>query len=94
MNQEEAKLKACSLCDKTFLTTSELKNHMLYHQAGRAFSCQSCPMSFVEQCHLDRHVRRVHNGIRRYPCQQCGKAYFEKYELNYHLKYLCRLRVQ
>ena len=92
--QDEPKSKACSQCDKTFLTSSELKNHMLYHQPNRAFTCQSCPMAFVERRHLDRHVRRVHSGVRHYSCRGCAKAFFEKYELNYHLKYLCRLRIQ
>ena len=84
-------------CENTFLTTCELKNHMLYHQSDRrTFFCQhpSCSMSFVEQRHLDRHVRRIHHGIRRYACRDCGKAFFEKYELNYHFKFLCRLRAQ
>jgi len=96
-HQAEAKSKACSQCEKTFLTTSELKNHMLYHQSDRRmFFCQhpSCSMSFVEQRHLDRHVRRIHHGVRRYACRDCGKAFFEKYELNYHLKFLCRHRAQ
>merc|ERR1719270_1345405 len=88
-NEHGVKSKACTQCEKTFFTSSELKNHMLYHQTERTISCPSCPMTFVEQRHLDRHIRRVHNGVRRYTCQNCSKGFFEKYELNYHLKYLC-----
>ena len=84
---------ACSTCDKVFLTASELKNHELYHSSHRAFSCQFCSMSFVEKAHLDRHSRRIHQGLRRFPCSLgCGKAFYEKYELNYHLKSVCPRR--
>lgn len=77
----------CSQCPKKFLTSSELKNHMLYHgETVRAFSCSTCESAFVEKRHLDRHIRRVHTGIRNYFCNSCGKAFYEKYELNYHLK--------
>ena len=85
----------CSQCDREFLTSSELKNHLRYHQPAseaRAFSCSMCHLAFVEKGHLDRHVRRIHTGIRRYLCPHagCGKGFFEKYELNYHLKRRCR----
>ena len=84
-------------CENIFLTTLELENYMLYQQSDRwMIFCQhqSCSMSFVEQRHLDWHVRRIHHGVWRYACLDCGKAFFKKYELNYHLKFLCRLRAQ
>ena len=84
-------------CENTFLTTSELENYMLYQQSDRwMIFCQhqSSSMSFVEQRHLDWHVRRIHHGVLLYACLDCGKAFLKKYKLNYHLKFLCRLRAQ
>ena len=74
----------CSECDKMFLTSSELKNHMVYHFNVRRFPCTSCESAFLEKRHLDRHLRRVHSGIKNFFCSFCGKAFFEKFELNYH----------
>jgi len=91
--QNVTKEYGCSLCPKVFLTSLELKNHQLYHTSHRAFPCQWCSLSFVEKGHLDRHIRRIHQGLRRYPCTLgCGKAFYEKYELNYHLKSRCPRR--
>ena len=74
-------------CEKRFRTTSELKNHMLYHgDIRRSYSCHFCSSAFVEKRHLDRHIRRVHTGVRNFVCNQCDKSFYEKYELNYHCR--------
>ena len=89
--------RSVNKCKNTFLITSELMNHMLYHQSNRwtvFYHYQSYSMSIVEQRHLDRHVHHIHHGVRRYACRDCGKAFVKKYELNYHLKFLCRLWAQ
>ena len=76
----------CPECDKVFLTSSELKNHRIYHDKVRRFPCTDCGSAFLEKRHLDRHLRRVHSGIKNFFCNVCGKAFFEKLELNYHLR--------
>ena len=88
-NDEDCtKRHLCSKCDKFFLTSSELKNHLIYHSNVRRFTCtaDSCDSAFFEKRHLDRHLRRIHSGIANFFCNVCGKAFFEKFELNYHLR--------
>lgn len=79
----------CPQCSKSFLTRSELKNHLLYHQPP-SHACPSCPQVFTEKRHLDRHFKRIHGNLRPHNCPQCNKAFCEKYELNYHLKFSCQ----
>ena len=82
----------CPHCPRAFWTSSELKNHLMYHAPeSRTHHCQLCDLSFVEKRHLDRHARRIHGSTRSYHCPTlgCEKAFFEKYELNYHLKHHC-----
>ena len=78
--------KHCEYCDKSFMTTSELKNHVLYHLKERKHHCTLCSSKFLEKRHLDRHLRRIHSGIKNYICNVCGKGFYERYELNYHWK--------
>ena len=74
-------------CGKRFRTSSELKNHKLYHgEVARSYACHFCSSAFVEKRHLDRHIRRVHTGVRNFPCDHCEKSFYEKYELNYHCR--------
>ena len=74
-------------CGKRFRTSSELKNHKLYHgEVARSYSCHFCSSAFVEKRHLDRHIRRVHTGVRNFLCEYCDKTFYEKYELNYHCR--------
>ena len=84
--EEVISMKHCEYCNKCFMTTSELKNHLLYHLKERKHYCTLCSSKFLEKRHLDRHLRRIHSGIKNYICNVCGKGFFERYELNYHWK--------
>ena len=39
--------------------------------------CKYCPRGFLNQCQLDDHVARAHEGRRPYPCraQGCSRAF-------------------
>ena len=37
----------CGICNKTFLTLANLKQHMLLHQGGKPFRCNFCAMRLV-----------------------------------------------
>ena len=43
----------------------------------RPFVCKYCPRGFLNQCQLDDHVARAHEGRRPYPCraQGCTRAF-------------------
>ena len=43
----------------------------------RPFVCKYCPRGFLNQCQLDDHVARAHEGRRPYPCraQGCSRAF-------------------
>ena len=85
--EDTINMKQCEFCNKSFMTTSELKNHLLYHMKERKHNCTLCSSKFLEKRHLDRHLRRCHSGgIKNFICNVCGKGFYERYELNYHWK--------
>ena len=85
--EDAISMKQCEFCNKSFMTTSELKNHLLYHMKERKHNCTLCSSKFLEKRHLDRHLRRCHSGgIKNFICNVCGKGFYERYELNYHWK--------
>lgn len=50
----------CTLCTKTFLSTSKLKQHMNVHSGDRPFKCRHCPKDFTNFPNWLKHTRRRH----------------------------------
>ena len=58
----EAKNK-CEICEKLFVRSSELNNHILIHQKpiqNKLEKCDKCEKIFSSTQYLKVHVRRVH----------------------------------
>lgn len=50
----------CPNCEKTFLSTSKLKQHLNIHTGLRPFKCQFCPKDFTNFPNWLKHIRRRH----------------------------------
>jgi len=50
----------CLFCEQRFKTLLALEDHTRVHLHERPFFCNSCPLSFRNEAHLKKHVKRVH----------------------------------
>lgn len=49
----------CSICNKVFSRSSQLRLHINIHYFERPFRCESCAVSFRTKGHLQKHKRSV-----------------------------------
>ena len=66
----------CSMCDKTFAMTKDLKQHIRTHTVR--FSCEICGKVLKSKFALQLHRNAIHLGIKNtymkpYLCTSCGK---------------------
>ncbi|XP_055629171.1 zinc finger protein 37-like isoform X2 [Toxorhynchites rutilus septentrionalis] len=67
-----AKKFHCNHCDKKFLTSRSLAQHLRCLE--KKHSCEECGKTFAQQGELKLHLR-MHNGERPFQCTICGKRY-------------------
>ncbi|XP_060726841.1 zinc finger protein 1035 [Tachysurus vachellii] len=60
----------CSFCDKSFISSESLKNHLQLHVGKKPFRCLECGKSFIRRGHLITH-KNIHK--RRIQCSVCKK---------------------
>ena len=66
----------CQFCEKTFATTSDLKQHLSSHGMGKIHKCEDCGREFSNRDSAILH-RKQHNNERTHFCQDCGKGFFK-----------------
>ncbi|XP_077275208.1 uncharacterized protein LOC143904411 isoform X4 [Temnothorax americanus] len=77
----------CSICDKSFRSTSGLNRHVRYvHDGVKNFACDVCGRHLASRASRDEH-RRTHSGERLHVCETCGKSFKQKASLHVHRLY-------
>ena len=75
----------CELCEKRFLTSSHLKDHMKIHTKAKPHQCSHCSKAFANKSHLTIHIR-THTGEKPYKCVFCGRCFAQSSLLKTHKK--------
>ncbi|XP_034150243.1 oocyte zinc finger protein XlCOF6-like isoform X2 [Esox lucius] len=75
----------CDHCGKDFVSTTNLKTHLLYLSGERSHVCSLCGKRFVQTSCLKRHMR-THTGEKLYVCPCCGKACSDSGNLKRHIR--------
>ncbi|XP_026461417.1 zinc finger protein 19-like [Ctenocephalides felis] len=74
----------CQLCDKAFIRSSHLDQHVLIHTGERPNKCEICGKTFKQSKDLKRHMF-IHSEERPYKCTICDKAFARSSVLKRHM---------
>ncbi|XP_072294032.1 uncharacterized protein [Eucyclogobius newberryi] len=78
-----AQILFCSVCDKRFRRTHELRRHELTHEA-KPYSCSLCKKSFAREDSVQFHMA-LHTGTQLFHCQLCHKPFTRSNGLRNHM---------
>ncbi len=74
---------ACDVCEKRFVTNSDLTKHKMIHSDQKAFQCNICDKSFTYKSDLNRHSS-VHIDVKAFECDICQKGFKDVGTLRKH----------
>uniref|UniRef100_A0AAX7U223 C2H2-type domain-containing protein n=1 Tax=Astatotilapia calliptera TaxID=8154 RepID=A0AAX7U223_ASTCA len=63
----------CDLCEKTFKSPHDLRQHQQIHTRKRLYKCSYCERSFSHSSNRNIHERAHMEG--NYSCDQCDKSF-------------------
>uniref|UniRef100_A0A8C7RCI4 C2H2-type domain-containing protein n=1 Tax=Oncorhynchus mykiss TaxID=8022 RepID=A0A8C7RCI4_ONCMY len=74
----------CSICGKSFPSSSELLEHRKSHGTSLQYICQQCGESFHSLLARSQH-RQTHLVKRQFKCPHCDKSYTRKADVKRHM---------
>lgn len=79
----------CDLCDQLFLTTSEMRVHVLLNhteEIDSTYKCNTCGLKLPNADLLESHKEKHKSVIRNHICDVCSKAFRSKTKLTEHYR--------
>merc|ERR1712228_66474 len=78
----------CTQCEKTYVTSWELRSHSRLHSMEKQFKCThvGCNKRLTSKYSLEKHLR-IHSGEKPFKCSHrgCNKRFRQKCHLKQHL---------
>ncbi|XP_035469649.2 zinc finger protein 502 isoform X1 [Scophthalmus maximus] len=83
-SQEESQLpQICSICSRSFATSSELLEHRKSHVSSRLYVCQQCGDGFDSLLARSQH-RQMHQVKHQFKCPHCDKTFTRRSDVKRH----------
>ncbi|KAH9496702.1 hypothetical protein Btru_009701 [Bulinus truncatus] len=82
-SMDGSKQYKCALCDLSFPSTQQLKNHLVSHAELRPYVCEFCDAGFTNNQSLRTHLL-THGQDRPYICGNCGDTFAQQADLQVH----------
>jgi hypothetical protein len=83
--QDNVELLNCGMCDTSFSSSLNLKQHIeSYHMKTSIWICSDCKKSFTSKSNLKVHLR-VHTRIKPYHCKSCNYSCMHHSSIKEHL---------
>lgn len=73
----------CDRCNKSFVNSTLLRHHHMWHAGLRPYNCSICGAGFMIKERLRNH-EMTHTNERPYKCQVCGKGFRSRNVLKQH----------
>ena len=73
----------CIYCEKSYLHSFGLEEHLLQHKTEKPYECPKCPIRFASQSLMSNHLL---GHFKRTPllCFRCGEWFMFKYQFDRH----------
>ena len=85
-NNVDLDSKSCEICNKTFSSKINLKNHFEGTHLGLIkYKCDMCEKGYTTVSGLNTHINVVHKKIR-FNCSHCDQTFSEKGNLKVHVQ--------
>ena len=73
----------CDVCQKTYSSNRNLRQHMLIHKGIKKYKCGFCQKAFRDRSTRNRH-EHLHTGFRPHICSYCDKSFVQSGNLLRH----------
>ncbi|CAI2359735.1 unnamed protein product [Moneuplotes crassus] len=77
-------------CNKTFMRTWNLLDHIRMHYGVRPFVCKFCGKGFTQKGnmrkHLIQHEKPQLSNRKKFKCEYCNSSFTERYNYRTHLE--------
>lgn len=74
MSVKDVKPFSCESCSQRFHTSSNLWQHVKYHEGVKSNMCSYCGKGFITKTDLFNHEKK-HLNMREYKCEACSKSF-------------------
>jgi len=75
----------CHVCEKRFVSRSNLSAHMRVHTGEKPFTCETCGYKCAKKFNLNMHILAVHAKVKPFECRYCDKRFSNNRSLSYHI---------